>query len=127
METLEESSGRVTARPVKYLDFISVYEVAAEERPTSIPESSLISEVEPGALSTGASHSLEDVNDEPIPFEVRVAAREAGVDTHAAETIHPGRVSPPKAPKRRAQRDGAAEKEETADADSDPQGRLPGI
>ena len=126
METLEESSGRVTARPVKYLEFISVYEVAAEERPTSIQDSSSVSEAEP-ATSAGASHSLEDVDDEPIPFEVRVAAREAGVGTHATETIHPGRVSPMTAPKRRAQRDGAAEKEETADADSDPQGRLPGI
>ena len=127
VETSEESSGRVTVRPVKYLDFITVYEVAAEERPTSIQETSLISEVEPGALSTVASHSLEDVNDEPIPFEVRVAARGHSEDTQAAETIHPSSAPAMKAAKRRAQRDGAAEKGEAADEDSDPQGRLPGI
>ena len=127
VETSEESCGRVTARPVKYLDFISVYEVAAEERPTSIQESSSVSEAEPAATSAEVPHSPEDVDDEPIPFEVRVAARGHSVDAQVTETIHPGPAPAMKTPKRRAQRNGAAEKGEAADADSDPQGCLPGI
>jgi hypothetical protein len=111
---------------VKYLDFISVYEVAAEERPTSIQDSSSVSEAEP-ATSAEASHSPEDVDDEPIPFEVRVAAGKPGMNTHAVETIQAGPAPAMQTPKLRAQRDGAAEKGEAADADSDHQGRLPGI
>ena len=127
VESSEESSGPSTTRHVKYLDFISVYEVAAEERPPSLVEASLISEDEPGASSSEIPHTLEYVYDEPIPFEVRVAAEEDGVVTPAVETIHPGSAPATKTQKLRAQRNGATEKSKTADADSEPQGRLPGI
>jgi UDP-N-acetylmuramoylalanine--D-glutamate ligase len=126
VEAPVELMEHVAAPPVRYPDFISVYEVAAEERAATTARP-FVSEAEPAGVSAEVPHSTEVVNDELIPFEVREAAADYGTDTQAAEAAHPESASPLQGPKQKAPRGAAADQGEAADESSDRQGRLPGF
>jgi hypothetical protein len=126
VEAPAELNEHVAAPPVRYPDFISVYEVAAEERAATTARP-FVPEAEPAVVSAEVPHSTEVVNDEPIPFEVREAAGDYSSDTQAAEAAHPESASPLQGPKQKAPRGAAADQGEAADESSDRQGRLPGF
>jgi hypothetical protein len=126
VEAPVELMEHVAAPSVRYPDFISVYEVAAEERAATTARP-FVSEAEPAAVSAEVPHSTEVVNDEPIPFEVREAAGDYSSDTQAAEAAHPESASPLQGPKQKAPRGAAVDQGEAADESSDRQGRLPGF
>jgi UDP-N-acetylmuramoylalanine--D-glutamate ligase len=125
VEEAPELTEHMAEAQVTYPEFISVYEVCAEERASGATQA-LSLEAEPGAVSAEILHSTEVVNDEPIPFEVRVAVGNYGTDTQAAEAAHLGPTSPMQRPRLKTPR-GTADQGEPADEGLDRQGRLPGI